>query len=215
MAVPELSPTSKDRKEVKHSPQPSAERIAAATLQLLSQRCLHSVSIRDIADAAQVNSALIAYHFENKENLYRSVLTSLFNLYEQQVLATLKTDGDFSANIRAACSTIAQFHQQYPSWLTLYFREITNPSPVYYEVIQPCIKRASDRFVAMIEAGMAAGTVAPETNPRFVTLALVGMVNYFFMTRQLMHDLQLEPANNSAEYLEFTCSTLLSALTPR
>ncbi|WP_277058427.1 TetR/AcrR family transcriptional regulator [Trichlorobacter lovleyi] len=190
----------------------TAERIITATQVLLSSRCLHAISIRDIASAANVNSALISYHFKNKENLYNTVVASLFQAYQQQVVSAFTTEGDIRETIGTVCHRIASFHSSNPCMLILYFRELTNPSPAYKTIIQPCIKEASDKCVAMINAGIRAGVVCPTTNPRHVTLSLVGMVNYFFMTRQIMQDLSLEPANNVSEYIDFVIKTILSKI---
>ncbi len=187
----------------------TADRIIEATLDLLKTRCLHSISIRDIAAAAHVNSALISYHFKNKENLYNTVLESQFQAYRETVVSAFTTEGDMRQTIRAACQAIATFHSSNPCWLILYFRELTNPSPAYQSIIQPCIKEASEKCVAMIKDGMQSGVIAPTTNPRHVTLSMVGMINYFFMTRQIMQDLALEPAHNVDEYIDFVCCTLL------
>lgn len=65
----------------------------------------------------------------------------------------------------------------------------------------------------MIRAGIVSGVIRPDLNPRHITLAMVGMLNYFFMTRQIMQDLQIEPANNLEDYINFVCSTLLNAVT--
>lgn len=192
----------------------TAERIMSVTLDLLSKRCLHSISIRDIAAEAKVNSALISYHFENKDKLYQSIISSQFQTYEQQVVSTFKTDGNVHDNIRNACHAISTFHRNNPCWLVLYFRELTSPSPAYATIIQPCIMKASELCVAMIKAGITSGAIRPDLNPRHVTLAMVGMVSYFFMTKQIMSDLKLEPVNNIDEYLDFACSTLLKAITP-
>jgi AcrR family transcriptional regulator len=191
----------------------TAERIMSVTLDLLSSRCLHSISIRDIATKAHVNSALISYHFKSKETLYQSIIASQFQIYQQQVVSTFKTDGDTRDNIKNACQAITSFHHANPCWLVLYFRELTNPSHAYETIIKPCIKHASEQCVAMIRAGIVSGVIRPDLNPRHITLAMVGMLNYFFMTRQIMQDLQIEPANNLEDYINFVCSTLLNAVT--
>ena len=49
------------------------DRLVAAAKQLFALRGYNHVSIRDIAALARVNSALIAYHFGNKERLFRYV----------------------------------------------------------------------------------------------------------------------------------------------
>jgi len=210
--IPSTAVSPKHRQTSDKDTASTAERIITATQVLLLSRCLHAISIRDIASAANVNSALISYHFKNKENLYNTVVASLFQAYQQQVVSAFSTEGDIRKTICTVCHLIASFHHANPCMLILYFRELTNPSPAYKSIIQPCIKEASDKCVAMIKAGIQTGVIAPATNPRHVTLSLVGMVNYFFMTRQIMQDLALEPANNVSEYIDFVCQTILKSI---
>ena len=190
----------------------TAERIIAATLHLLSIRCLHAISIRDIASAAEVNSALISYHFKNKENLYNTVVSSQFNAYQLQVIPAFSTEGNIREKISTICSVIASFHRSNPCWIILYLRELSNPSSIYESIIKPCIKEASDKCSAMINAGIKNGVISPTIDPRHVTLALVGMVNYFFMTRQITHGQEPEPTNNINEYIEFVSNVLVNTI---
>lgn len=58
----------------KQTPTQSAQRLMAVALELFAQRDFASVSIKDIATAAGVNTALIYYYFENKQGLFRATL---------------------------------------------------------------------------------------------------------------------------------------------
>ena len=51
-----------------------AERLMEVALELFSLRDFGSVSIKDIAKAAGVNTALIYYYFDSKEGLFRATL---------------------------------------------------------------------------------------------------------------------------------------------
>ncbi len=50
------------------------EELASAALDLFAERNFASVTIKDIANAAEVNTALIYYYFENKEALFRAAI---------------------------------------------------------------------------------------------------------------------------------------------
>jgi TetR/AcrR family transcriptional regulator len=56
------------------------EDIVNAAERLFSQDSYAAVSIRDIATAAGVNSALIRYHFGTKEDLYRRLFERRYHL---------------------------------------------------------------------------------------------------------------------------------------
>jgi AcrR family transcriptional regulator len=55
---------------------PSKDHLAAIALDLFADRHFGSVSIRDIGEAAQINSSMIYYHFKDKNDLYRAAIES-------------------------------------------------------------------------------------------------------------------------------------------
>src|SRR3954469_5049369 len=57
---------------------PSTERqLIMAARGLFARRGLSGTSIRDIAEAAKLNSSLISYYFESKEGLYRACIEEI------------------------------------------------------------------------------------------------------------------------------------------
>lgn len=50
------------------------EELASAALDLFAERNYASVTIKDIANAAEVNTALIYYYYESKEDLFRAAI---------------------------------------------------------------------------------------------------------------------------------------------
>ena len=55
---------------------PSADHLAGIALGLFADRHFGSVSIRDIGEAANINSSMIYYHFKDKNDLYRAAIES-------------------------------------------------------------------------------------------------------------------------------------------
>ncbi|HUN46774.1 MAG TPA: TetR/AcrR family transcriptional regulator [Stellaceae bacterium] len=51
-----------------------AAKLMTVAMDLFSQRDFASITIKDIAKAARVNSALIYYYFKNKEDLFRAMI---------------------------------------------------------------------------------------------------------------------------------------------
>ena len=65
---------------------PSADDLARIALDLFAERHYTSVTIKDISRAAKVNSAMIYYHFKDKEELFRTAIEraidEAFDLFE-------------------------------------------------------------------------------------------------------------------------------------
>ena len=53
--------------------------ILAAARRVFAQHGLDGASVREVAETAKVNNAMIYYHFKDKEDLYRAVLTNSFS----------------------------------------------------------------------------------------------------------------------------------------
>lgn len=71
---------------------PGADRrsaIVSAAERLFARHGFDGVSIRDIATAAGVNSALIGYYHGNKETLYRSLFSERYSQFNKQRLKLL------------------------------------------------------------------------------------------------------------------------------
>jgi len=185
-------------------------KIIDATAALLSQSCRHAVSIRDIARESGANSALVSYYFGGKEQLYGAVVAEQFAAYEREVVPFFKGEGDIRHNITEACQALTLFHKQRPFWLTLYLRELTNPSACYETVVKPWIEGASRRATAMIQAGIDQGVFRPGINARFVVQSLIALVNYQFINQRLLRDLQLDPADQADSYVEFAIEMVLN-----
>ncbi len=56
-----------------------AEKMMAAALDLFAERNFASVTIKDIAKAVGVNTALLYYYFDNKEDLFRATIETTVN----------------------------------------------------------------------------------------------------------------------------------------
>lgn len=185
------------------------EKLLVATLELLAGGCLHTISIRDIAQAANVNSALVSYYFGSKEQLYLAIVQFQFEAYRKEVVQHFVATGDARENLKAACTAIADFHRRHPHFLLLYFRELTNPSPAYEQVILPCIAEASEKACAMVQTGIDQKIFKSDTKPRYVVQSLISMINYSFMTSRLHRDLNISPVNELNEYLDYTLELIL------
>lgn len=78
------------------------EELARIALRLFSERHFSSVSIRDIGRAANVNSAMIYYHFKDKRDLFRTAIETTtddaFALFEKRCNSAIHDDAADAIN---------------------------------------------------------------------------------------------------------------------
>ena len=89
--------------------------ILAQASKLIGQHGFKSVSIRDIARAAQVNEALIYRHFSSKDDLLRAIVV---NVVKNQPV-----------QITQPCKSLENFHEQLSNFANFYLRvNLADPS---------------------------------------------------------------------------------------
>src|SRR5262249_705048 len=74
-----MIPMAKARLQVKQAriDKPAEAQLLEAARHLFGGQGLSGTSIRDIADAAGLNSSLISYYFQSKEGLYRACIEQI------------------------------------------------------------------------------------------------------------------------------------------
>ncbi|HBS60249.1 MAG TPA: hypothetical protein DEA44_13390, partial [Firmicutes bacterium] len=159
-------------------------------------------SIRELAKAADVNSALISYHFGGKEGLYAAVLhthlTHLLSALEQVSRST----ADPEERIRLFIKTVSDIHKEKPFLLRLLQGELINPSVYFEKVLVTSFKKLITFLPATVAEGKDLGKFAPDIHPLYASVALVSMVNFYFIIRPLAEQIFPQDLNRDEEYIK-------------
>lgn len=78
------------------------ENIVKAATELFAEKGFEHVTTREICHAAGVNGALVNYHFQSKEGLYRECLARVFSRVDGHSIAQLAEEVTDAASWRAA-----------------------------------------------------------------------------------------------------------------
>ncbi len=123
------------------------QRILEAALSLFSAKGLEGASVREIAELAGVNSALISYHFGGKEKLYFECLSyyALSKLESLKPIFTAPESAeDFKAKISLFLNQALLMMSASPEFVRMINREFSQESEVgkrlYLENFDPMFK---------------------------------------------------------------------------
>lgn len=78
------------------------EKLIQATQSLLAEKSFRTITIREVGEVANINSAMIRYYFENKEGLFKALLDQMAD----QHFASIKTLSSKENPIRAVISVM-------------------------------------------------------------------------------------------------------------
>ena len=99
----------------------SVQRIIDATIELIAEEGLASVTMQRIAEHVGSSNALVVFHFRSKENLFRAVLQYLSDQYDALWLTLVRAPG--LSPVERALGAIdcgRRFAREHPNWVSVF-----------------------------------------------------------------------------------------------
>jgi TetR/AcrR family transcriptional regulator len=176
-------------------------KLIKAAAPLFAEKGFASVSIRELAEAAKVNGALISYYFSSKEGLYLAVLEEQFMPLVQlmQVMVTME---QLSATERfnKYAQQIIRVHSQYPLLARLLYSELTNPTDCGREIVSKYISQLSQLVQGILNEGVANKDFKPDLNLKYATIFSVGIINFYFILKPILEEITIQSEQSDDQY---------------
>ena len=190
----------------------SAIKILEAATDLFARDNFDAVSIKQIASASGVNSALISYYFGGKKNLYQEVLVTHAKFFISLQDQIRKQDISPLAKLRAYVDTIAKIQAEHPYRIHLIFRELLMPNPTFDGFVKNYLYRAHKFMAELVEAAIAEGEISTQMQPTHVAFSLESMILFFFLMRSHVKILGNFDEGKEIEYLYRNLDSFLDTL---
>jgi len=190
----------------------SAIKILEAATDLFARDNFDAVSIKEIAAASGVNSALISYYFGGKKNLYQEVLVTHAksfisfqdNIRTQNISALDK--------LRLYVDTIAKIQAEHPFHIHLIFRELLMPNPTFDGFVKNYLYRAHKFMAELVEEAISTGEINTQMQPTHVAFTLESMILFFFLMRTHVKMLGNFEEGKEIDYLYNNLESFLDTL---
>jgi TetR/AcrR family transcriptional regulator, regulator of cefoperazone and chloramphenicol sensitivity len=161
------------------------DRLLSAAIDLFGRKGFDGTSTREIASAAGVNIAGIAYHFGGKERLYAACAAYIAERVRRRVAGPLPTAvSDPASEFWGLAERFARFLLATPeaaSFARFVLREQMDPSPAFDHLYEQLMAPLHGRLCELW-AG-ATGTSATSQRTRLKVFALLSPVFVFRMAR--------------------------------
>ncbi len=190
-------------------------RILSAAAKLFDGQGYNGTSVRQIAQEANVNVALISYHFQGKQGVLEVLITSYFDTFFRLLAEQEEGESTLSAFERLVrnVSLYTVFQRDHASTTRLIQRELSVESILAREVMTLYSQRWKHIFASVIEDGIAAGEFAP-VSVDAVLLAMSSLLIYPYLNPQSVREVYyLEPLSDEfCEWLIDSTTQLLRVL---
>lgn len=153
----------------------TAEKIRRAADELFCRVGYDAVSVRDVAERAGVNKALVFYHFTSKEELFERVLERYYEAHRQALAAAFGAEGSPRERMHRLVDAYLDFMADNVRYAVLVQQQISNPET------HPLVEKNLAPLYRWIERALS--EVAPHEGPSgarqlFVTFSGL-VINYF------------------------------------
>lgn len=113
-----------------------AERkIIDAARELFYEKGFTGITVRDIANKAEVNLALLHYYFRTKDKIFEIVFSEAFSLLFKQLNKALSSDVDAFEKIRLIISCYITTNVKYPQLASFIMHELSVNSDFVWSII--------------------------------------------------------------------------------
>ncbi|MGD8192278.1 forespore capture DNA-binding protein RefZ [Brevibacillus ginsengisoli] len=188
-------------------------RILTAAVKLFDAQGFDGTTVRQIAEAADVNLALISYHFQGKKGLLEVLIATYFEKFFH-LLDELEQKEQFSssfAKLKRMIHLYVYFQKEHAEVTRLVQRELSVESMLAREVMTIYIQRWKHGFTTVLEQGMVNGEFAPAPLDQLM-LSLTSLLVYPYLNPQSVREVYyLEP--NSDEFCEWLVSSTIQFIT--
>ena len=157
----------------------TSTKILSAAEELFAEMGFDAVSMRDIAQMAGVNKALVFYHHTSKEELFEKVLERYYQSQRDALSKAADIEGDIRVRFHHVLDQYIDFistHRRYPRLI----QNVVSGHPRHLHFIQKSMSPLLEWTSEML------GDIAPQTGPLatrhfFVTIS-ASVINYFTYT---------------------------------
>ncbi len=187
----------------RRSPDEVKQRILVAAEELFAEKGFSATTIREIAERANVNSAMIYYYFKDKKGLYRSVIDFSANETYRMLLKAFKGRRDPAMQLKEFCIEYARAHYLNRDIVKLIHREmLTNgEDPSGFSRIY--FKKSMETVKEILERGVETGRFK-KIDVDLAAATLFGLILFIFLTEPIVTSLKNLPSLDEAAVVSIT-----------
>lgn len=157
--------------------------ILNAARRIFAQNGIDGTSVREVAERAGVNNAMIYYHFKDKVDLYRAVLADSFaaldRMWEHEIFTSAASA---RLKIQKYVEELIRFQEGNEDLRKIISMELANCGENCKWIAENYFQHHYRKLLAILEQGMRSGELK-KLDPTYAISTLVGMIIHTFISR--------------------------------
>ncbi|MEK6554114.1 MAG: TetR family transcriptional regulator [Bdellovibrionota bacterium] len=171
------------------------ERLVKTSRELFAQKGFEASSVKEIAENADVNVALVSYHFGGKEGLYHACFNAFVdewtNFLETKILRPTSND-DFRFRLRLLIEYMIDDNLKNPDACQIMRREIENGNSHASEVFQDIAFQFFDKVAGFIRSAQKQGYLRSDIHAMDICSTFFGGIQHTLRMNHMRKKMQNE-----------------------
>lgn len=190
----------------------TSRQILQAATQLFALYGFDAVSVKQIAEQAGANSALISYYYGGKRNLYLQVLNTQMEAF-QQIIAGIRTLKQTPRiKLESYVKELCSFQASSPNSVQLIFREILSPQPTCEEFVKNKLYILHTFMTKLVAESISADELHTKMAPTHVAFTIEGIILFYFLMHKEVRELGNFAYGQEMEYLKTAINSYLESI---
>ncbi len=192
--------------------QDTSNKILTASAKLFDKFGYYNVSIKQIAQAAKINSALISYHFGSKKELYLAVLAKEINIREKLEKQIAALDTSPLIKLQEYLGSILALQLNSKRHFKLIYQELLTPTGLSGDWVTKGLDAIHQYTISLLEEAITSGYLKPELNAGHAAFTLESITVLAFLSRKQLR--LLYPGDKEKSEKEITMELVSTYLAP-
>jgi TetR/AcrR family transcriptional regulator len=171
------------------TPRVSPDRILAAAALEFAERGFAGARVDRIARRARVNKAMLYYHFQSKDRLYRTLLRRLFTLAAERMHAIETADLPPAEKIDRVIAGMAAFIDEHAFFPAIMLREVAEGGTHLDRDTMTALAAVPRAVGAIVQQGVASGAFHP-VNPLYAYFSMLAPILFFLAGSRIRKDVE-------------------------
>jgi len=148
-------------------PQARRDAILAVAAELFARKGIKATTVREIGDAAGVQSGSLYYHFASKDTMAREILMDFLTAIQKRYATALSGSGDAADGLRQLITASVRLAHDKPHATVIYQNEIPylRENPKFGDVLAAGAD-VQQAWLDLITRGVAEGSFRADVSPR-------------------------------------------------
>ncbi|MFV0301107.1 MAG: TetR family transcriptional regulator C-terminal domain-containing protein [Paracoccus sp. (in: a-proteobacteria)] len=151
--------------------------ILEGALTVFSAQGFRGATIDQIAEAAGLSKPNVLYYFASKEDIYRSLLTGLLDMWLDP-MRRIDPEGDPLDEVRRYVATKLEMSRDYPRESRLFANEVLQGAPLLTEILGGQLREMVEEASGVLQGWMDQGRLA-QVDPHHLIFSIWALTQHY------------------------------------